>query len=104
MDWLTIKVLTKNLKEILQEIETGSHLYEDDFGMSCVKNTWSLSVITLSKSLQNELGHAKDDSGIHSSWEHFKNQGLEKNPYVRDAIDIATLADKLLADYDQLKK
>jgi hypothetical protein len=104
MDWTTIKVLTENLEVLLQEMKDGAHLCKDDFGMTGVKNSWNLSVLALSKSLKKELGCNDDDSQIAQSWKHFSSQNLEKNPYVRNAIDITTLAEKLLSDYEKLEK
>jgi len=100
MDWTTVRVLTKNLKELLAEIDAGTHV-ADEAGST--RETWRVGVLAVSSSLLAELSLKEDGRQIHHSWESFSWPGseqFERNPYLIRAKATLGVAERLLADYD----
>jgi len=99
MDWKTIRVLTANLQELLDEIEKGTHAT----GHGSVRESWRLGIITIPKTLLVELGYPSEEGYIHPENLSLSWPGSDQfmgNPYLRRAAGTAELAHKLISDFD----
>jgi len=108
MDWSTIRVLTKNLGELLAQMEAGEHSYmasSDETGMEggphqTVKGQWATAIQSVSVSLQLALNLEDRSDKVHSDLKYFTWPPFERNYYVQLARSVYPLAVKLINDYD----
>jgi hypothetical protein len=112
MDWTTIRVLTKNLRELLSEIDSGTHLEENIKGIkgplgTATRESWRVGILTVLPSLLAELGLKEEVNSIHSSFKEFDwplEESFKDNPYIRRAKATLEIAEKLISDYDAENK
>ena len=105
MDWTTIRVLTKNLKELLSEIEAGTYADGDiDNPSSRFRESWAVGILTVLSSLLNELGLKEEVLSIGSYNEIFEYPKKKYKSFVSRAKTILEVAEKLISDYDAENK
>ena len=106
MDWLTIRVLSNNLGELLAQRERGDHIKveEDSRGVIFERVTpeWRVGILGMTVSLAKALNVSTEEfDRLHPSALIFH---MDVSPmssyYVRQAVALVALARKLLADLD----
>ena len=111
MDWTTIRVLSNNLGQLLDQMERNDHIgtateadADDPLspqGTEYIKDSWSTTLRSVTVSLSKELNLGNDFENVHPSNLHFSwISELPRNLYVRTAKVLFPLAQKLIADYD----
>ena len=108
MDWNTIRVLAKNLQELLDEIPKGTHIIKGDNSGDdpwrhtgdSVRDSWRLGIISIPQKLLAELGHPETEDYIHPSHLAFSwpssGNNFATNPYLRRAISTSQFANQLI--------
>jgi hypothetical protein len=101
MDWITIRILTNNLGELLDQHARGEHVGPGQWGTE-LKDGWWAGILGLTVSLARALNVNTDDwERMHPDTRRFgKLMSLDDNHYTRHAVALVALARKLLADLD----
>lgn len=99
MDWTSIRVLTENLGQLLDQHESGEYLEDKPFHpiFSRVKTEWWVGIRSLTASLAGALNLKFYDQGQDSFRE---GEPLLDNFYTKHAVALVALGRKLLTDLD----
>lgn len=105
MDWTTIRVLTDNLGELLDQFERGEHIEPpsaSNYHTESVKDSWRVGIIGLTVSLAQALNVGTQDfENVNSDMRRFSwLRSLDGNFYTRQAVALFGLGRKLLADME----
>mgnify|MGYP000216875321 CR=1 FL=1 len=106
MDWASIRVLSDNLGELLDQHKRGEHLEVRVGEEARLKEEWWVGIRGLSASLERELGVGTPDQAMGPSFTALliARDPDNSNSYMRRVKDIGALARKLLADMDAVSE
>ena len=106
MHWVTMRVLAKNLRELFDEMDAGTHMTmqpaDPGFGESepheVVSEPWEFALVSTATSLAKLL-HLADKFPGETGFAWVNRDKIGEAALVRFARTILGLAEKLLADY-----
>ncbi len=113
MHWTTMRVLVKNLGELMEQMASGEHMVTvpavNTERMSlpereAVKESWRLGLVSTSTALAKLLHLGNETRFVNPEWQEFRwtrREQVNENPYVMLAQRLLPVARKLISDYDE---